>query len=389
MSTHSQLPGFSPDPVVAKLPRAVQVYVVGGAVRDVLLGLPVHDKDWVVVGATAQQMLDAGFTPVGADFPVFLHPITHEEYALARTERKSGRGYAGFTFHADPWVTLEQDLLRRDLTINAMAVGFSGQLLDPYGGQRDLQARLFRHVSPAFAEDPLRVLRLARFLARFVDFQVAPETMALCSQLLTQGELDYLVPERLFTELDRGMACQKPSRMVKFLAKLGAWRALAKGQAEPFSTLDASGLDAINTQPLAIERWALALASLPVPAIDSLAQAWRMPKDVQRLAVVTRLCSDWLGQTGLIGADSGLELLSKVDVFRKPEELQLAVQLIARTQKASRGVMFLQQAAQSVINGQFKQGLRAVMQAGDAQQIAAAYRLRWAEQLWLLSHHGG
>src|SRR3990167_1119886 len=154
-------------------------YIVGGAVRDQLLGVPVNDHDWVVVGSTPEEMIRSGYLPVGRDFPVFLHPQTKEEYALARTERKTAPGYHGFSFHADPSVTLEQDLARRDLTINAMALGSGGQLLDPFGGERDLRNKMLRHVSPAFAEDPVRILRLARFAARFGDFRVAPETVAL------------------------------------------------------------------------------------------------------------------------------------------------------------------------------------------------------------------
>ena len=176
----------------------MKIYKVGGAVRDRLLGKPVTDIDWVVVGASAEQMLAKGFRPVGSDFPVFLHPKTGEEYALARTERKSGRGYGGFVFHASPDVTLEEDLIRRDLTINAMAEDDAGTITDPYHGQRDLEARILRHVSPAFAEDPLRVLRVARFAARYagLGFKVADETLELMRQLSASGELQALTPER-------------------------------------------------------------------------------------------------------------------------------------------------------------------------------------------------
>ncbi|WP_280154077.1 multifunctional CCA addition/repair protein [Piscinibacter sp. XHJ-5] len=197
-------------------------YIVGGAVRDALLGLPVNDHDWVVVGATPEQMVAAGFKPVGQDFPVFLHPQTKEEYALARTERKTAPGYHGFTFHADPSVTLEQDLERRDLTINAMARDEGGALVDPFGGQRDLQAKRLRHVSPAFAEDPVRILRLARFAARFADFEVAPETQALMRQMVDAGEVDALVPERVWQELSRGLMEGRPSRMFEVLRRCGA-----------------------------------------------------------------------------------------------------------------------------------------------------------------------
>lgn len=200
----------------------MKTYVVGGAVRDELLGLPVADRDWVVVGATPDAMLASGFKAVGQDFPVFLHPQTHEEYALARTERKSGRGYHGFTFHASPDVTLEEDLARRDLTINAMARDENGALVDPYGGRADLAARVLRHVGPAFVEDPVRILRLARFAARFADFSVAPETIALARAIVTNGEVDHLVPERVWQELSRGLLEDNPSRMFAVLRECGA-----------------------------------------------------------------------------------------------------------------------------------------------------------------------
>jgi tRNA nucleotidyltransferase (CCA-adding enzyme) len=207
-------------------PRTLQAYVVGGAVRDQLLGRPVHDRDWVVVGATVQQMLDAGFRPVGRDFPVFLHPRTQEEYALARTERKSAPGYHGFTVHADPSVTLEQDLSRRDLTINAMALRDDGTLIDPHGGARDLQQRVLRLVSEAFAEDPVRILRVARFAARFADFRVAPETLALMRQMVEAGEVQALVAERVWQELARGLMEATPSRLFELLRECGALRVL-------------------------------------------------------------------------------------------------------------------------------------------------------------------
>ncbi len=200
----------------------MKIYEVGGAVRDELLGLPVKDRDWVVVGATPQEMLDRGFTPVGRDFPVFLHPRTHEEYALARTERKTAPGYAGFAFHAAPGVTLEDDLIRRDLTINAMARDEGGAIVDPHGGRADLAARVLRHVSPAFAEDPVRILRVARFAARFADFSIAAETMDLMRGMTTAGEVDALVAERVWQELARGLMEARPSRMFEVLRECGA-----------------------------------------------------------------------------------------------------------------------------------------------------------------------
>ncbi len=200
----------------------MKTYTVGGAVRDGLLGLPVKDRDHVVVGATPQQLLELGFRPVGKDFPVFLHPDTHEEYALARTERKTAPGYKGFAFHAAPDVTLEEDLARRDLTINAIAQDEDGTLVDPYHGRADLEARVFRHVSDAFVEDPVRILRVARFAARFADFTVAPETNALMQRMVQEGEVDALVPERVWQELARGLMEHKPSRMFEVLRACGA-----------------------------------------------------------------------------------------------------------------------------------------------------------------------
>ena len=200
----------------------MRIYLVGGAVRDKLLGLPVQDRDYVVVGATPAEMLAQGYQPVGSDFPVFLHPKTHEEYALARTERKSGHGYAGFVFHAAPEVRLEDDLARRDLTVNAIAKADDGTLVDPFGGVADLHARILRHVGPAFAEDPVRILRLARFAARFADFSIAPETLELARQMVREGEVDHLVPERVWQELARGLMEQKPSRMIGVLRECGA-----------------------------------------------------------------------------------------------------------------------------------------------------------------------
>ena len=204
----------------------MKTYIVGGAVRDELLGLPVKDRDHVVVGATPEQMVELGYRPVGKDFPVFLHPETHEEYALARTERKTGKGYKGFQVYAAPEVTLEDDLARRDLTINAIARSETGELIDPYHGRADLENRWLRHVSSAFAEDPVRILRAARFAARFTDFRVAPETMALMRQMVEDGEVDALVAERVWQELAKGLMEEKPSRMFEVLRECGALKRL-------------------------------------------------------------------------------------------------------------------------------------------------------------------
>jgi tRNA nucleotidyltransferase (CCA-adding enzyme) len=200
----------------------MRTYIVGGAVRDALLGLPVNDRDWVVVGATPHEMIAAGYLPVGKDFPVFLHPQTREEYALARTERKTARGYHGFVFHAEPDVTLEEDLARRDLTVNAMAQDDDGAIVDPFGGRRDLNQRVLRHVTQAFREDPVRILRVARFAARFTEFSLAPETLQLMREMVRAGEVDALVAERVWQELARGLMEAKPSRMFDVLRECGA-----------------------------------------------------------------------------------------------------------------------------------------------------------------------
>jgi tRNA nucleotidyltransferase (CCA-adding enzyme) len=200
----------------------MKIYMVGGAVRDELLGLTVKDKDFVVVGATPQAMLDEGYRPVGKDFPVFLHPKTHDEYALARTERKTAKGYKGFVVHAAPDVTLEQDLSRRDFTINAIAKDSAGELIDPFNGQLDIKTKILRHVSDAFSEDPVRILRAARLSAKLTDFTIAPETLTLMRQMVAAGEVDALVPERVWQELARGLMEQKPSRMFDVLRACGA-----------------------------------------------------------------------------------------------------------------------------------------------------------------------
>jgi len=206
--------------------KPLTVYCVGGAVRDELLKMPVKDRDYVVVGSSVDEMLKRGYQAVGKDFPVFLHPKTHAEYALARTERKTSKGYKGFTVHAKPDVTLEEDLARRDFTINAIAKAADGRLIDPFGGQEDIQKKIIKHVGKAFIEDPVRILRAARFSARFVDFTVAPETMQLMQQMVVDGEVDALVPERVWQELSKGLMEKQPSRMFEVLQRCGALQRL-------------------------------------------------------------------------------------------------------------------------------------------------------------------
>jgi len=250
----------APDPAVDGL----DVYVVGGAVRDKLLGQPPGDRDWVVVGSKPEDMTARGFLPVGGDFPVFLHPVTKEEYALARTERKSGRGYKGFTFYTGTDVTLEDDLRRRDLTVNAIAQAPDGTLVDPWNGQRDIQLRILRHVGEAFAEDPVRLLRLARFAARFGEFSIAPETMDLCRRLVAEGEVDALVPERVWREVAKGLQTESPARMFDVLQQAGALERVMPGLV--FDTEIASQLDkAVHHKLNLPQRFALLCRKSPDP----------------------------------------------------------------------------------------------------------------------------
>ncbi len=330
----------------------LKTYVVGGAVRDALLGLPVKDRDHVVVGATPEQMKALGFVAVGRDFPVFLHPETHEEYALARTERKTAPGYTGFAFHAAPEVTLEQDLQRRDLTINAIAQHADGTLVDPYGGQADLQQRVFRHVSPAFAEDPVRILRIARFAARFADFTVAPDTQALMRQMVACGEVDALVPERVWQELSRGLMEHKPSRMFGVLRDCGALArilpeldALA-GVPQPAQhhpeidtfvhVMMVVDIAAARGLPLPVRFAALvhdlgkgttdpadwprhiAHEARSVTLVDALARRLKLPNEVRDLAVMTAREHGNVGRAAEMRAATIVKLFERCDAFRKP-----------------------------------------------------------------------
>jgi tRNA nucleotidyltransferase (CCA-adding enzyme) len=303
----------------------MKIYSVGGSVRDELLGLAVQDRDHVVVGADPAQMLERGFRAVGADFPVFLHPETHEEYALARTERKTAPGYRGFVFHADPGVTLEDDLRRRDLTINAMARGEDGKLVDPHGGERDLRAGVLRHVSAAFAEDPVRILRVARFAAR-LGFAIAPETMALMRQMVESGEADALVPERVWQELSRGLMEKTPSRMIAVLRECGA---LARILPEVDRLLDRPGMAALQARRLDCAasrghalavRFALLAPELALEELAALAERINAPGDCRELARLAGCERDEIRREDL-DAESTLSLLERSDAFRRPERL--------------------------------------------------------------------
>ena len=283
----------------------MKIYTVGGAVRDELLGLPVKERDYVVVGATPEEMVKQGFKPVGKDFPVFLHPQTHEEYALARTERKSGRGYKGFTVYAAPEVTLEEDLKRRDLTINAMAKGADGTLIDPFHGRQDLRNRVLKHVSEAFAEDPVRILRVARFAARF-GFEVHPDTMALMQRMVKEGEADYLVPERVWQEFAKGLEEPHAALMFDVLRRSGALQKLL-----PEVTAIPKYFAGSVAARCALLAWPLEEAQ-----VNALCDRLRAPNDVRELALTACRCRKKLPSST---PEALLDLLKSADAFRRPE----------------------------------------------------------------------
>lgn len=338
----------------------MKTYIVGGAVRDRLLGLPVADRDYVVVGATPGQMLALGFQPVGKDFPVFLHPQSHAEYALARTERKSGHGYKGFKIYAAPEVTLEEDLQRRDLTINAIAEDETGALIDPYGGQRDLAARVLRHVSEAFAEDPVRILRVARFAARFTDFSVAPETLVLMRDMVDNGEVDALVPERVWQEVARGLMEGQPSRMFRVLRDCGALARLFPEIDRLFGVpqpLEHHPEIDTGEHVMRVVDWSARQGhSLPVrfaalthdlgkgatppecwpkhhghekkgvALVRTLCQRMRVPAECRELAVAVARDHGNVHRASELRPATLVELLERLDAFRRPERFEMFLQ---------------------------------------------------------------
>ena len=349
----------------------MQIYMVGGAVRDRLLGRPVNDHDWVVVGATPEQMVAQGYLPVGRDFPVFLHPQSREEYALARTERKSGRGYRGFVVQTSPDVTLEEDLSRRDLTINAIAIGADSTgaeaVFDPHGGARDLRDKVLRHVTHAFHDDPVRILRVARFAARFTDFSVAPETMALMRSMVEHGEADHLVAERVWQELARGLMEEKPSRMFEVLRQCGAlkvvlpevdrlWGVPQRADYHPeidtgvhlMMVLDmAARLQAPLGVRFACLTHDLGKGTTPqdvlprhigheqrsAQLLKGLCERLRVPTDCRELADVVAREHGNIHRSGDFSAAALVRLLERCDAFRKPArfgEILLACECDAR-----------------------------------------------------------
>jgi len=345
----------------------MDIYLVGGAVRDTLLGLPVTDHDWLVVGSSPEEMTALGFVPVGRDFPVFMHPQTHEEYALARTERKTERGYHGFAVHASPEVTLEEDLARRDLTINSIAIHSrykrpdgtfdTKDLSDPYGGCKDLQARVLRHVTPAFREDPVRILRVARLSARLVDFSVASDTLELMRQMVAQGEADHLVAERVWQEISRGLMQKRPSRMLQILQACQALQRLLPEIAMSSTLMrildNAADLDApLSVRFACLAYWGSAYSgsdsnsfeadaaktpltqTTPTQRMAQLCERLRVPMECRELAAVLARESQHVENSLSLDALGLVNLLERCDAIRKPlrfSEMLLACECAART----------------------------------------------------------
>ncbi len=343
----------------------MKVYAVGGAVRDELLGLTVKDRDFVVVGATPEEMEQSGFRPVGRDFPVFLHPVTHEEYALARTERKTARGYRGFQVYCAPEVTLEQDLARRDLTINAIARSESGELIDPHRGAADLKAGLLRHVSSAFVEDPVRILRVARFAARFPAFRIADETAELMRTMVVGGEADALVPERVWQELAKGLAEPTPGRMFAVLSDCGALvRVLPEwAQLDETRALAALAIAAERRLPL-VERFATLFAGADPDTVERACTRLKSPGDCRELAVLAAQFSATIEDADQLDAARLVDLLARCDAYRRPDRFAALLEAVDCDATA------LGRARRDVVAQRLARALKAA-QGVDAGRIAA------------------
>jgi len=362
----------------------MKIFAVGGAIRDTLMGLPVHDIDYVVVGSSVEEMIDKGFRPIGKDFPVFLHPETQAEYALARTERKTGQGYKGFHFYADPSVTLEQDLERRDLTINAMAqeVGPDGKqfgpIIDPYNGQEDLAAKTFRHVSSAFSEDPLRLLRIARFAARFPEFSIADETMSLLKAIVQSGELNVLSAERIWQELARGLVSSKPMHMFQVLLNTGAAKTLlpnmltTKLAEESFRESLIAHVDlAGNTLE---ERCAITLMDLSAPEIRSWAECVRMPIEVRDFSEIfseLKVLIDKHSEAAYQPVDV-LAWFNRADVWRKPDRSQVLLNLADKTGFNVSALLAAMRSAQALNTAEIIAGVEA-QDRSNGERIGSAF----------------
>lgn len=351
----------------------MKIYLVGGAVRDKLLGLPIKEKDWVVVGATVADMLKLGYKQVGKEFPVFLHPKTNEEYALARMERKVKPGYKGFEFDTSPKVTLEEDLQRRDLTINAMAESPEGALIDPYHGKKDLENRVFRHVSPSFSEDPVRILRVGRFLARYayLGFKLAPETVALMQQMVAQGEVDALVAERVWKELERALAEKNPEMFFVVMEKSHALPILF-----PAIQLKSPGMQAMLAAAMltsnATVRLAALLHAVDFSAIKDLCHRYKLPNAYRELSVLTASHYQAALQASQLSVEELLNLFSKLDVYRRWDRFLLFLmtcQAIADAQHSNFPRVALEDIAQHAksvsVQDLLEQGL-------EGQQLAQA-----------------
>ena len=363
----------------------MKIYAVGGAVRDTLMGLPVHDIDYVVVGSSVEEMLAKGYRPVGKDFPVFLHPTTQAEYALARTERKTGKGYKGFHFYADPSVTLEQDLQRRDLTINAMAqeIGDDGQLigpiLDPYNGQKDLAAKVFRHVSDAFAEDPLRLLRIARFAARFPEFSVADETMTALKDIVQAGELNALSAERIWQELARGLVSSKPMHMFQVLLNTGAAKTMLPSSLNLQLAQEAVREDLIAHFDLignTLEaRCAIVLMKVPVNEIRSWAECVRMPIEVRDFSEIFNELITLINKSqGNFQAVDVLAWFNRADVWRKPDRGQALLSLAQKIGNPVAMLIYAMRNAQTLNTAEIIAGI-AAEDRSSGERIGSAFEV--------------
>ena len=363
----------------------MKTYLVGGAVRDALMGLSVQDRDWVVVGATPQMLLDLGYLQVGQDFPVFLHPQTKEEYALARTERNTAPGYRGFAVYAAPDVTLEEDLARRDLTINSIAIpsdfaGATGNfhlnnaVVDPYGGRNDIAHKVLRHVTPAFREDPVRILRLARFAARFTEFTVAPETLALMREMVQAGDVDHLVAERVWQELSRGLLESKPSRMFAVLRACDALDHLLPELATSAeAVMPVLDLAAQRHAPLTV-RFACLVHRLQKPQTEAACARLRVPVECKELAEVVAREQGSIQACTTLGADALVLLLERCDAFRKPARLAdilLACECIAQAPLAQSDTPYVQ-AARLQRALELAQGVATNVIAANAQSAGAS-----------------
>lgn len=381
----------------------MKMYLVGGAVRDRLLGLPVQDRDWVAVGATPEQMLIAGYKPVGKDFPVFLHPQTHEEVALARTERKTGKGYAGFAFYTAPTVTLEEDLARRDLTINAIAQDENGTLIDPYHGQQDLKNKILRHVTLSFAEDPVRILRVARFAARYDDFSIAPETMVLMQEMVSNGEVDALVPERIWQELARGLTEKMPSRMFEVLQSCGALARILPEIAldDAFLAMldkSASLKDCIDKgYRLPISFSLLAYATHSEADLQYFCQRLRVPSDCKELLILVKKEFSLVKKTLTMGSADVMDVLCRCDAVRQPLRFKNLIRVLTiggicrkevNEQEGVAQKQRLLQALDVVLSVQTSPLAQQAMAEGkkgaDIGRVLDAARLQQLQQVWSL-----